>query len=402
MQAPNSALSSGPTLRATRAVVDLDAVAANVRNFRALAPASALIAVVKGNAYGHGSVPVAETALRAGASGLAVYSVDEGIALREGGVDASILVFGPIEPAEVEEVVVHRLSPTVSRLETIQMFEFAAAGYRLDMHVKVDTGMTRAGASPRDAAELARAVAEHPGFRLASLYTHLACADEPQSDLTHRQVQSLMNVLTQVESSGVRVPMVHASNTAGALNFPEARLDAVRVGIGLYGYDPSRDSRSETDLLPALSLTSHITRVTRISRGTGVGYGHDFVAPSEAVIGLVPIGYGDGLPRQLGLGRGVVLVRGQRAPIVGRVSMDQITIDLTRVEGVKVNDEVVLIGRSGDLRQTADDLGDQAGTISYDVLTGLLPRVPRLYLQGGRVTGVARMGVYCRLPGDDR
>jgi alanine racemase len=230
------------------------------------------------------------------------------------------------------------------------------------------------------------------------VYTHLARADEPDRTTTEEQVRLLLATVEQIESRGVRIPYVHASNTAGALNFPAARLGAMRVGIGLYGYDPSRLPARQGVLRPALTLTSRLTRVTPIAPGTGVGYGHEFRPLSRSIVGLVPIGYGDGLPRQLGLGCGQVLIAGKRAPIVGRVSMDQITVDLTGIEGAAVGDGVVLIGESGDLRQTADDLGDQAGTISYDVLTGLLPRVPRVYRAGSGPVGVARMGRYRPLP----
>lgn len=401
MEAPRSA-SVPKAGRATRAIVDLGAVEANVRHFRRVAPMAQLIAVVKADAYGHGAIPVAGAALRAGATGLAVYTLDEGVCLRTGGVSAPILVFGPIEPSEVHDIASYRLSPTVAASSTLKLLELAGGRATIDVHLKIDTGLTRAGASPREAVALAAAVARSPGLRLASVYTHFARADEPECGASEQQVRLLLDTVEEIEAHGVRVPLLHASNTAGALNIPSARLGAIRVGIGLYGYDPSRLRERREALTPALTLTSRLTRVSSVPPGTGVGYGHEFNAPCPSVIGLVPIGYGDGLPRQLGLGRGEVLVAGSRAPIVGRVSMDQITVDLTGIDGAEVGDEVVLIGQSGDLRQTADDLGDQAGTISYDVLTGLLPRVPRVYVVGSETVGVSRMGSYRPVPATER
>jgi alanine racemase len=369
------------TLRATHAVVHLDAIAHNVRLFRDLAPTSQVIAVVKGDAYGHGSIPVAGAALKAGAQSLAVYTVDEGLILRSAGITAPILIFGPIEACEAQELVSASLSPTISDLETLRLLEEAAGGGSMDVHIKVDTGLTRAGALPPDAITLARLVARHPRLRLASLYTHLARADEFKADSTHDQLGVLMATVDRIESQGIRLPLIH-----------------IRVGIGLYGYDPSRRRMDGPALRTALTLRSRLTRVTRVPEGTGVGYGHEFRAGTGNVVGLVPIGYGDGLPRQLGLGRGRVLVRGHTAPIVGRVSMDQITVDLTGIDGAAVGDQVVLIGESDGARQTADDLGDQAGTISYDIVTGLLPRIPRLYVEGGRPVGISRMGTFRPLP----
>jgi alanine racemase len=392
-QLPEGASPVG-SLRATRAVIHLDALTDNIRTFRRLAPTSELIAVVKGDAYGHGSVPVAEAALRTGAGRLAVYTVDEGMALRAAGISAPILLFGPLEDGEAIQVVEAGLSPTIANVEGVRRLERASGGTAVDVHIKVDTGLTRAGAQPREAVALARLIARHPTLRLASVYTHFARADEADPTPTLDQLRVLRETLEHMEVEGIRVPLVHASNTAGALNVPAARLGAIRVGIGLYGYDPSRGRCGAPPLRPVLTLHSRVARVTPIAPGTGVGYGHEFRAAATTVIGLVPIGYGDGLPRQLGLGRGRVLIRGRASPIVGRVSMDQITVDLTGIDEARVGDEVVLIGESGESSQTADDLGDQSGTIGYDIVTGLLPRVPRVYVSCTETVGFSRMGRY--------
>lgn len=392
MEASANSRTDLPCSRATRAIVRLDAIANNVRAFRTLAPASVFIAALKGNAYGHGAIPVASAAIEAGADQLAVYTVDEAAELRAAGIQAPILLLGPVAPCEVANVWKLRLSPTVSDISAVQSLEREAAGSRLGVHLKVDTGLTRAGASPRDAIALARVIWRHPAFHLVSVFTHFARADEPASDFTRVQLKSFLGTVKEMEEQGIRPQFIHASNTAGTLNFSEARLGGVRVGIGLYGYNPTRAPEADPRLIRALSLVSCLSRVTHIGQGTGVGYGHEFVAAGACVIGLVPIGYGDGIPRQLGLGRGRVLVRGVSIPVVGRVSMDQITVDLSDVKDAVVGDEVTLIGWNGDLEQSADDLGDQSDTISYDILTGLLPRVPRVYVEGDEIVGVSRLG----------
>ncbi len=392
MEAAASVSQHAPLCRATRAIVDLDAIAANVRVFRALAPAAVLIAAVKGDAYGHGAVPVASAALKAGAGYLAVYTLDEAAALRHAGIRAPILLLGPLEMWEASVVWKLRLAPTISDFSAVRLLESAADGSRLPVHLKVDTGLTRAGASPRDAIVLARAVWRHPALELASVFTHFARADEPHSGSSQAQLRIFAETVHEMEAQGIRPQFIHAANTAGTLNVPEARLGAVRVGIGLYGYDPTRPDVPSVPLVPALSLVSRLTRVTRVGEGTGVGYGHEFRGSTGCTIGLVPIGYGDGLPRSLGLGRGRVLVRGTPVPVVGRMSMDQITVDLTSVPDARVGDDVVLIGSSGRLMQSAHDLGDQAGTISYDILTGLLPRVPRIYIEDSKIVSMSRLG----------
>lgn len=388
------------SLRATRAVVDLDAVASNVREFRRLVRPSDLIAVVKGDAYGHGAAAVSGAAIDAGASRLAVYTLDEAQALREAGLACPIIVLGPLEEGEAQAAVSLGVGVTVWDMPAIARLEEAAGRHSVDVHVEIDTGLTRAGAAPRDAVVLARRLAHHPSLRLESVFTHFASADEREAAPTEKQLRVFLEAVAAVESYGIRIPFTHASNTAGALNFPHGRLGAVRVGIGLYGYDPSPWRQVPIALRPALQLRSRVTRRTAIEPGTGVGYGHEFRATSPCVIGLVPIGYADGLSRQLGWGRGRALIRGQAAPIVGRVSMDQITVDMTHIHDASVGDEVVLIGRSGDMVQTAENVADQAGTISYEVLTALLPRVPRVYVREGRPVAVTRLGRLIPVPLD--
>lgn len=358
----------------TRAVVDLGAVRENVSAFRRLVRRAQVMCVVKADAYGHGAAHVARAALAAGVDRFGVYGLDEALALRRDGITVPILVIGPFDPADADLIAAHDLTPTIHALDAARAL--AATGAPLSVHIKVDTGLTRAGLHPGEVPPLLDALRSYPTLALEGLYTHFARADEADTAPTARQLAAFLDVVGALAD---RPPLLHAANTAATLSSPETHLDMVRVGIGIYGYYPSTDVPRTVALRPALSLISRLTRVHRIPAGTGVGYGHEFVAGRETVVGLVPIGYGDGLPRTLGQGRGRLLACGRSAPIIGRVSMDQITVDLTDVPQVSVGDPVVLIGRQGDAVQTADDLAAQSGTISYDILTGLMPRIPRVY-----------------------
>jgi alanine racemase len=350
-----------------------------------VAPAE-VMAVVKADAYGHGAFAVGRTALTHGASRLAVYTVGEAVALRRHGMNAPILVFGPFGKGEAAEVWRHVLTPTLTNLEAAAWLQELSGGRTLDYHVKLDTGLARAGIDPTEAVCFLQAVtASFPALRLQGAYTHFAAADEADKTATLDQLRRYRKTIGDMEQAGFSPTITHAANSAALLEMPDARFSMVRAGIALYGYYPSDSTGRVVPLVPALQLLTEINRVHTIAPGTGVGYGHEFRATRPTTIALVPIGYGDGLPRTLGHGSGRVIVRSCLAPIVGRVSMDQITVDVTDISGVQRGDPVVLIGAQGDTEQSAEDIGAQAGTISYDILTGLLPRVPRVYVQGGRV-----------------
>lgn len=345
-----------------------------------------LMAVVKADAYGHGAVEVGAAALSHGASQLSVYAVSEGVLLRQGGITAPILVFGPFSNGEATSLWKYNLTPTVSCLESATRLQAAANGRTLSFHLKVDTGLARAGIEPRDVVPFLRSVAQLlPDLHHAGTYTHFASADEPDKTTTQRQIRMYREVLGQMEHSGFPVGLTHTSNSAALLEVPEARFEMVRAGIATYGYYPGSHTSRTVSLVPAMQVVSEVIRVHPIAVGAGVGYGHEFRADRPTTIALVPIGYGDGLPRTLGQGVGRVLIRSHPAPIVGRVSMDQITVDVTDIEGVSVGDQVVLVGAQGQTEQSADDLAAQAGTISYDLLTGLLSRVPRVYVAAGEL-----------------
>jgi alanine racemase len=359
--------------------VNLDAIAGNVQSLCRLAAGAQLMAVVKANGYGHGALAVGKAALEAGATWLGVYTVEEGGVLRQGGIEAPILVFGPFEPGEAADIWRWNLTPTVTSLAAAEALQRMAAGRRLRFHLKLDTGLARAGVCPSEAIPLVNALRRFPALEPQGVYTHFASADEAFKEPTRDQLRIFLATASGLAEAGFNFPLKHAANSAATLDMPETHLDMVRTGIGMYGCYPSSDVRRTADLQPALRLLSAVSRVHGVPAGTGVGYGHEFRCCRDSTIALVPIGYGDGLPRSLGHGSGRVIIRGTCAPIVGRVSMDQITVDVTDVPEVYVGDPVTLIGQDRDAVQTADDVAAQAGTISYDIVTGLLPRVPRLY-----------------------
>jgi alanine racemase len=379
---PQSATRRAWEGRPVWAEVDLDAVACNIRLLKGQANGAALLAVVKANAYGHGAVAVARAALAAGADRLGVICVDEGEQLRRAGIAAPILVMGHTPATDAARLVDLSLTGTVASRETAEALARAAAqrGVRLAVHVKVDTGLNRYGFTLAEALALGDWLRDLSSLEVEGLFTHFASADEPDKGYTLDQYARFRPV---AEGLGW-VPIRHVANTAALLDMPDLSLEMVRPGLGIYGLYPSGVVRRDLGLMPALSLKSRIVRLTALAPGDPVSYGRTWRAARPSFIGLVMCGYADGLPRSLS-SRGSALVRGQRAPIVGRVCMDMCMVDVTDVPDVATGDEVVLIGCQGEEEISADDVAELAGTISYEILCGVTARVPRLYLRAGDV-----------------
>ena len=373
--------------RAVWSEVDLGAIRANVRGLRDLAAPAELLAVVKANGYGHGAVPVAQAALVAGATWLGVARIDEGEQLRAAGIDAPVMLLSEPAPRVADRVVAQRLTPVVYTEPGIDALAKAVAdagrAEPLDVHLKIDTGMHRVGCSPEEAVALATHVAGRDELVLAGVCTHLAVADEPGNPYTTDQLSRFDTVLDALSARGVRPPLAHAANSAGLLTDPRARYDLVRIGIACYGLPPAPvlADHAGVTLQPALSLRARITMVKTLPAGARVSYGlRSEVGPSGRVA-TVPAGYADGVPRNLGLAGGEVLIRGRRRPIVGVVTMDQLLVDLGDAPA-DVDDEVVLIGRQGDDEVTATEWATRLDTISYEIVTGIGARVPRSYTGG--------------------
>jgi len=370
-----------PDVRPTWGEVDLGAVRANTRRLASLADPSALLAVVKADGYGHGAVPVARAALEAGASWLGVALVEEGTALRAAGIEAPILVLSE-PPAGAAPVVVDAgLTPVVYTAPGIEALAKAVADGTADplpVHLKVDTGMHRVGCAPDEAADLVAAVTARPELRLEGICTHFAVADEPDRPETRAQLDEFCRLIADLERAGTRPPIVHAANSAGLLQFPDARFDLVRVGIALYGVAPG-PTPSAVPLDPALSLRARVTYVKSLPAGARLSYGLRYTLERAGTVATVPVGYADGVPRNLGLQGGEVLLHGRRYPIAGAVTMDQLMVDVGE-DDVEAGDEVVLLGTQDGEAITAEEWADRLGIIAYEVVTGIGPRVPRRYV----------------------
>ena len=375
----------------TWAETDLDAIAFNVRAFkRHVGQAVEVIAVVKANAYGHGAVPVARAALEAGATRLGVHRAIEGVELRRAGLAAPILVMGYTPPSGAAMMVQHDLTPSLITREFAEAVsaEAVRAGKEVPLHVKVDTGMSRYGLMPGEVVGFARGLTALPGVKLEGLFTHFATADAADQTHVRHQLETFRQVLAALESAGIRIPLRHAANSAATMRLPEAHFDAVRPGIAMYGLDPSDEWPPVFEIRPALTLKSRVSRVRELPPGSGISYGRTFVTERPMRVALVPVGYGDGYHRILS-NKSSVLIRGQRAPIRGRVCMDQFVVDVSGIPDVQQDDEVVLVGRQGEARIRAEEVARLAGTINYEVTTSLLPRVVRVYLRGGKVVATA-------------
>ena len=371
-------------VRSTVVDVDLDAIAANLSSIRDRAKAD-VIAVVKADAYGHGAEAVAETSFEAGAVMVAVATVEEGLALREAGVNGPILVFfGPTDSSEVAHAVAQDLVLTVWDHGRARAISEAGAALRRTarVHFKVDTGLTRLGAPAGEAVERLREIRALARIEVDGIFTHLATADDPDTSNDQAQLAKFQEVLGAIRD---RPRLVHAVASAGVAAFgPVEGLNAVRPGLAIYGVHAARHLATALPLRPALTWHSRIHRIASVPKGTGVSYGHEYRLPRDGRIATVPVGYGDGLPRVAGK-RGGVLVRGHRLGFAGRVCMDLVMLDVTEIEGAREGDEVVLIGAQAGAEQTADDLAVACGTINYEILTGIRRRVPRRYFRGGKL-----------------
>jgi alanine racemase len=376
------------TLRPTRAEVSLDALEENLAWARRQTGGRPLLAVVKANAYGHGAVEIARCLESAGVEHLAVALLEEARELRRHGVTLPILVMGALEPAQMPEIARIEATPAVFRSDQIEALERCAAeaGRRLPVHLKVDTGMGRLGARWDRCAALLDDLARRHHLELQGIFSHLATADDPASGLTALQIDRFARVAEAARERRLDPPLLHLANSAAVLDRPPAWLSMVRPGLLLYGYRPST-LLQDAPLRPVLRLSTRIVLLKEIEAGDAVGYGATFVASRRSRIATLAAGYDDGVRRSLS-NRGRFLVAGRPAPIVGRVSMDLTTLDVTGIPQAREGDEAVLIGGQGEAFQGADQVADDAGTISWEILCGIGWRVPRIYRRGDRVVAV--------------
>ena len=366
--------------RPTTAYIDLNALAHNFQEVRRRAQGRKVLAVVKAQAYGHGAISVSKHLLGLGADTLGVALLEEGRELREAGIDAPILVMGAVVPDQAEALVALRLTPVVFTPAMARALSGAARALKtqVTVHVKIDTGMGRIGIAPEAAPPFIKELQDLEGIMVQGLMTHFAEADLRDKQFASMQMNRFETLLKELDARGAAIPLRHAANSAALLDYHQALFTMVRPGLMLYGYNPLEEDRG-AGLLPVLSLVSRIAFLKKVPAGVPISYGRTFVTKRESLIATIPIGYADGYSRGLS-NKGEALVRGVRASIAGRVCMDMCMLDVTEVPGVCEGDEVVLLGKQGDQRITADELAVKTGTIAYEVLCGISGRVPRVYV----------------------
>jgi alanine racemase len=367
--------SAEASLRATRAEILLDAIAHNLRVVRDASRGRKVLAVVKADAYGHGVVPVAQTLQAEGVDGFGVALAEEGLELREAGIDRAILVLNGINGGAHREIIEAGLTPVVYEITEAAAFHVVSGGRSIDVHLKVDTGMGRLGVPYAELTGFLRELRRFPSIRIVGLMTHLSTADsDPQ--FVAEQLSTFKRAEGLVRRFGHEPAVLHAANSAAVFRHPESHFDWVRPGISLYGYAGSE--AIEAPLRPAMRWRTEVLRIRTLRPGESAGYGRTFRATRDTRLATLPLGYGDGLMRSAS-NRGHVLIGGVRCPIVGNISMDLTTIDVSQVPNVCIGDEALLLGEQQGEILDARDLAKAARTIPYEVLTNVSRRVPRIY-----------------------
>jgi len=341
---------------------------------------SKVMPIVKANAYGHGLERVAVALEDAGAEWLGVARIEEALMLRELGIQAKILVLGYTTPTRVSHAIKEKISLTVYDISVAEAYASHAQSLqqRVNLHVKIDTGMGRLGVLTNKAVNFVEYVKKQESLMLEGVFTHFASADEPEKDVTAKQINKFEIVLRELESKNLLPAIIHAANSAGVINFPETRFDLIRAGIALYGHPPSDQTKLPKGIGSAISWKTRLISIKELPPGYGVSYGHKYHTKSEERIGVIAVGYGDGLRRRPG---NFVLIHGKRVAIIGNVCMDQCMVNLDEIPDAAIGDEVIIIGKQLGAEISATDIANDWGTINYEVLCGLAARMPRYYLQ---------------------
>lgn len=376
------------------AEVDLDAIWENMVHMKEnIAKNTKILAVIKTDGYGHGGVPIAKMLEQLDFMfGYAAATYEEAHVLREAGVKKPILILGYTFPYCYEELIREEIRPAVYRRDTVEELTAAAAkvGQKAKVHIKVDTGMGRIGITPdEEGLEFVRFLIEHPELEVEGIFTHFAKSDETDKTSANHQLELFQNFIDKIQTElGITIPVKHCSNSAAILEMPQANMDMVRAGITTYGLYPSEEvSKDIVPLRAAMSLYSHIVYCKTIHAGQSVSYGGLFTATKDTRVATIPVGYGDGYPRSLS-GKGYVLIHGKKAPILGRVCMDQFMVDISEIPEAMEGDKVTLLGMDGTERITAEELGELSGRFNYEFVCDLGKRIPRVYIQHGEITEV--------------
>ncbi len=369
--------------------VDLGHFAANWEEMKRLVgPRIQIMQVVKADGYGHGAIEISNAALKNGASCLGVANADEGVQLRVSEITAPVIILSPATGSEIDQIIKYNLTPSVSELGFARELQKRArrAGIRAPLHIEVDTGMGRGGALQDEAFQVIREIASLPNLAIEGIFTHFS-ESEILSYYNGLQWDAFMELLQKLDNNGLRIPIRHISNSGAILNYPQYHLDLVRPGIMSYGIYPSAETRTKASLSPVMSFKTRIVLIKEFPEGSSIGYGRTFITRRPTRIATIPVGYGDGFGWLLG-NQGEALIAGKRAPIVGRVSMDMCTLDVSHIPECRIGDEVALMGEQEGERITADDLAARLHTISYEILCALGKRAPRVFLHGGRTDRV--------------
>lgn len=370
------------------AEINLDAIGNNIREIKKkIDPKTRLLATVKADAYGHGAVEVAQVCLYNGADELSVATYDEGIALRNNNIFVPILILGYTVESRLEDVVRHELTQTVFSYELAKQLSDTAVrlGKTATAHIGIDTGMSRIGFLPCEESldEIDR-IFELPNLRITGVFTHFSTADSADKSFTKEQFERFLYMTDGIEARGHKGLIRHCANSAAIIDLPEMQLDMVRAGIIIYGMFPSGEVGRDINLMPAMSIKTHVSYVKELPAGIGVGYGRTYYTDKLTKIATVPVGYADGYSRQLS-NRARMIVNGEYANVIGNVCMDQLMLDITHIDNVKMGDEVTVMGVCGDKSVSAEELGEMTGTINYEIVCGIGKRVPRVYIKNNAV-----------------
>lgn len=367
--------------------VNLDAIVSNIEAIKNnISPDTKIIAVVKADGYGHGAIPIAKT-LSDYVYGFAAATVDEAVMLRENGVDKPIIILGFCAYHEFANLVSHDITATIFDYDSaLHLSNMAKTlGKVAKCHIKIDTGMHRIGFEPNEkSTKVIKRIKKLPNLEMEGIFTHFATSDEKDKQRAMKQFDKFTQYIETLSENGIEFALKHCSNSAAIIDMPQANLDLVRSGITTYGLYPSDEvDKDRVKLIPALELKSHVVMVKDVKKGEGIGYNLTYITKQVTKVATISIGYGDGYPRSLS-SKGYVLIRGKKAPILGKVCMDQMMVDVTDIDGVSVNDEVTIIGKDGEEYISVEEIANLAGSFNYEFICGLGKRIPRNYYRAGK------------------
>lgn len=374
------------------ASVNLDAIYDNMKNIKEnTKDGTGMIAVIKTDGYGHGAVPIAKTVDEL-VWGYAVATSDEGVNLRTNGVTKPVIILGYTHESQYEKIVENDLRPAIFTFEDAKKLSDVACSEskKAKIHIKIDTGMSRIGFHPdKDSVKVISDISRLPGIEIEGIFTHFYASDETDKTSAYEQYKIFNIIISELEKQGVNIPIKHCSNSAAIIDMPDVNMDCVRVGIALYGMYPSDEvDKTKVKLTPAMELKSHIICLKEVEKGVGISYGATYVTSEKTKVATVSVGYGDGYRRSLS-NKGYVLIRGQKAPILGRVCMDQFMVDVTHIKDVQRGDVVTLLGKDGDMEITAEELAGMAGeTFNYEIVCDIGKRIPRVFYRHGEIVAM--------------